>query len=99
MTRQKSQRELEQQQQNLEYSKKELRVFVADIVPPDIAAKEAMEDRMRELENLVNTYGGVVIIEHIQQRTTPDYNTFIGAGKLEDIMHEMELQDANILIF
>jgi 50S ribosomal subunit-associated GTPase HflX len=37
-----------------------------------------MDDRMRELENLVTTYGGTVILEHIQKRGIPDYNTYIG---------------------
>jgi hypothetical protein len=33
----------------------ELRVFLADIVDKQ-TSKEILEDRMRELENLVNTY-------------------------------------------
>jgi hypothetical protein len=57
MGRQKSDRELEQMQQNLEYSNKELRVFLADILPKDFVIRNSMEDRMLELENLVNTYG------------------------------------------
>ncbi|MDF1682515.1 MAG: hypothetical protein P1U46_01870 [Patescibacteria group bacterium] len=55
--RKTSERELEQIQQNLEYSGEELRVFVADIIPEDIEIRRNMEDRMNELENLVNTYG------------------------------------------
>jgi hypothetical protein len=57
MTRKQSLRELEQIQQNLEYQNKNLRVFVADILPEDIEIRQNMEDRMVELENLVNTYG------------------------------------------
>jgi hypothetical protein len=57
MSRQKSQRELEQLQQNLEYQKGELKVFLADVVSPDISKNQNLEDRMLELENLVNTYG------------------------------------------
>jgi GTP-binding protein HflX len=57
-----------------------------------------MEDRMLELENLVNTYGWVVIVKHIQNKSTPDYNTFIGEWRLEEIMVEMKEKDANILI-
>lgn len=53
---------------------------------------------MKELENLVTTYGGVVILEHMQKRGIPDYNTYIGSGKLDEIMHEMQLQNANLLI-
>jgi hypothetical protein len=57
MTRKKSERELEQIQQNLEYQSDELRVFVADILPKELEIRKTMEDRMLELENLVNTYG------------------------------------------
>jgi hypothetical protein len=77
MTRKQSARELEQLQRNLEYSKKELKVFIADVIPPDFSMRESVKDRMVELENLVNTFGGVVIVQHIQNKRTPDYNTFI----------------------
>ncbi len=93
-----SERELESQQSQVGYRPGELRVFIADIVPPDLEKREAMEDRMLELENLVTTYGGVVILEHIQKRLLPDYGTYIGGGKLEEIMIEMQTQDANLLI-
>ncbi|MDD2871547.1 MAG: GTPase HflX [Candidatus Gracilibacteria bacterium] len=98
MGRQKSERELEQLQQNIEYSEQKLRVFVADILPADLEIRQNMEDRMIELENLVNTYGGVVIVKHIQNKSVPDYNTFIGEGRLEEIMEEMKREEANILI-
>jgi len=99
MTKNKSLRELEQIQQNLEYQNKELRVFVADILPKDLSIRKNMDDRMIELENLVNTYGWVVIVKHIQNKSVPDYNTFIGEGRLDDIIEEMKEKDSNILIF
>lgn len=98
MSRQKSQRELEQLQQNLEYQKGELKVFLADVVSPDISKNQNLEDRMLELENLVNTYGWVVILEHIQKKSHPDYETYIWTGKLDEIIAEMELKWANLLI-
>jgi len=98
MTRKKSERELEQIQQNLEYHENELRVFVADILPKDFEIRKTMEDRMKELENLVNTYWGVVIVKHIQNKAVADYNTFIWEGRLDEIIEEMQEQNANILI-
>lgn len=98
MGRQKSERELEQLQQNIEYSEQKLRVFVADILPADLEIRQNMADRMIELENLVNTYGWVVIVKHIQNKSVPDYNTFIGEGRLEEIIDEMKREEANILI-
>lgn len=96
MVRQKSQRELEQLQQNLEYLQSDLKVFLADVISPK--EKEDLKDRMIELENLVNTYWWVVILEHIQKKSHPDYDTYIWAWKLEEIMAEMELKWANLLI-
>jgi len=98
MSRKVSERELEQMQENLEYSWWELRVFLADILPEDIEIRHNMEDRMRELENLVNTYGWVVIVKHIQNKSVPDYNTFIWEWRLDQIIEEMQRENGNILI-
>jgi len=98
MTRKQSLREQEQLQQNLEYLGTELRVFVADILPADLKIRQTMADRMIELENLVNTYGWVVIVKHIQNKSVPDYNTFIWEWRLNEIISEMQEQNANILI-
>lgn len=98
MTRKKSERELEQIQQNLEYNNKELRVFVADILPKEIEIRKTMEDRMKELESLVNTYWWVVIVKHIQNKSVADYNTFIWEWRLDEIIEQMQEENANILI-
>lgn len=98
MTKQRSARELEQLQKNLEYTGEKLKVFIADIIPTDCCTRENMEDRMLEVENLVNTYGWVVILKHVQKRWLPDYNTYIWGWKLDEIMQEMELEWANLLI-
>lgn len=98
MARQKSDRELEQFQDNLEYSDAKLKVFLADILPKEVRQKQNMEDRMVELENLVKTYGWVVIVKHIQNKMVPDYDTFIGQGRLDEIKLEMEREWANLLI-
>jgi len=93
-----SERELENLQSQVGYEKGELRVFIADIIPSECCKRENMEDRMLELENLVSTFWGIVILEHIQKRDLPDYKTYIGTGKIEEIKHEMKLQNANLLI-
>lgn len=58
-----------------------------------------MEDRIVELENLVHIYGWLVILKHIQKRRVPDYNTYIWAWKLDEIIEEMKTENANLLIF
>ena len=75
----------------------QLRVFLVDIVTKD-TTPELLEDRMNELENLVQTYGGLVILKKFQKRDQPDYKTYIGKGKLEEIMADMVRLDLNLLI-
>ena len=53
---------------------------------------------MRELENLVDTYGGIVILQKYQKKQEPDHRTYVGKGKLEEIIFEMERLGANTLI-
>lgn len=98
MPRAKSQRELEQLQEKVWYSNETLKVFIADIIPT-CCARENMDDRMIEVENLVNTYGWLVVIKHIQKRWAPDYNTYIWSWKLDEIIDEMRISWANLLIF
>jgi 50S ribosomal subunit-associated GTPase HflX len=51
-------------------------VFLVDIVDKS-TKKEILEDRMRELKNLVETYGGVVVLEEYQKKDTPDPKTYL----------------------
>ncbi len=73
------------------------KAILVDVIPLEVPKHEA-EERLKELENLVTTYGGVVIIKTIQKRGVPDYSTFVGKGKLEEIMLEGQEKGANLLI-
>ncbi len=94
----KSQRELEQIQWNLEYSNKELKVFIADLLPYWEITEEEIKDKITETENLVNTFWWIVILKHIQKKSMPDYETFIWEWRLDEIVEEMKEAGANILI-
>ncbi|MDD5769742.1 MAG: 50S ribosome-binding GTPase [Candidatus Gracilibacteria bacterium] len=94
----KNLRELEQLQQKLEYQNETLKVFIADILPIENRNEIDMKARLEEVESLVNTYGGVVILRHIQKRGLPDYKNYIGTGKLDEIIEEMKASGANLLI-
>jgi GTPase len=76
---------------------KQMKVFLVDIVTKD-TKMDVLEDRMRELENLVETYGWLVILKKYQKKDQPDYQTYIGKWKLEEIMADMQRLDANVLI-
>ncbi len=62
-----------------------MKTIIIDIAPPKLSPEE-LDHRMNELESLVSTYGGVTIVKRVQKRTTPDYRTFIGSGKLDEII-------------
>lgn len=94
----KNLRELEQLQQNIEYQNDTLKVFIADVLPLEKRNEIDMQARMEEVENLVNTYGWVVILKHIQKRWTPDYKNYIWAWKIDEIIEEMQSSWANLLI-
>lgn len=81
----------------MEENKQALRVFLVDIVNKDITP-ELLEDRMNELESLLTTYGGLVVLKKFQKKDQPDYQTYIGKGKLEEIMADMQRLDLNLLI-
>lgn len=55
----------------------QLKVFLVDVVTKDTNT-DILGDRMRELENLVNTYGGVVILQTYQKKQEPDHKTYVG---------------------
>jgi len=74
-----------------------MKVVIADVIEPDFP-QQKLDYRMQELENLVNTYWGVVIVEKIQKRWKPDYETFLGKWKLEEIKYIMAQSGAKVLI-
>ncbi len=82
---------------NLDNQTKELKVFLADIAPKTLP-KEILWDRMAELENLVNTFWGLVILTKLQRKDQPDLQTYIWKWKLEEIIEEMIRVWANLLI-
>lgn len=83
--------------ETIEETKPEYRIYLVDIVPRDIPTN-LLEDRMMELESLVNTLGWIVIVHKYQKKDTPDLATYIGKGKLEEIIADMERMDANVLL-
>lgn len=84
--------------QKKDITKKELKVFLADIINEKIDPIE-QKYRLIELENLANTYWWLVVLKKIQKRDIPDYNTYIWSWKLQEIKLDMQNTKADILIF
>lgn len=62
-----------------------MKTVIVDIAPREVP-KEDLEARMDELENLVSTYGGITVVKRVQKRDSPDYATYVGTGKLEELV-------------
>ncbi len=76
---------------------KKPRVVLVDVIAPDTSKTEA-EKRLEELESLVNTYGGLVVVTKIQKRGLPDYKTFIGKGKVNEILEDAKEKKIDLVI-
>ncbi len=73
------------------------RAILIDVIPPDMAS-ETSERRLHELELLTQTYGGIAVVSLFQKRAIPHYQTFIGSGKLEEIIETAKAEKAKLLI-
>lgn len=60
------------------------RAILLDVIPPTSPKEEGFE-RLAEAESLVSTYGGIVVVKTVQRRGIPDYKTFVGSGKIEEL--------------
>jgi GTPase len=63
------------------------RAVLIDIIDLDNDLNES-ELRLNELDSLVKTYGGATVMKTYQKRSRPDYKTFVGSGKIREILDE-----------
>ena len=77
------------------------KTILVDVISPDMSKDEGMQ-RLGELESLVKTYGGMAVVKVIQKRGVPDYRTYVGSGKVQEILAENKSngkdRKANLLI-
>ncbi len=60
---------------------------------------EYTEECLAELEFLLRTAGGEAVKTVIQKLDRPDTRTYIGSGKIEEVMGYKDVLDADILVF
>ena len=53
-----------------------IKVFIAEVVTSQ-KDKKLIDQRMEELRQLVSTYGGLTIVQSVQQRAKPNYTTYV----------------------
>ncbi|MBU0540317.1 GTPase HflX [Patescibacteria group bacterium] len=73
------------------------RAILVDVIPPKLD-KHTAERRLFELESLTATFGGITVVKIIQKRSVPDYRTYVGSGKVEEIIQAAKTEKANLVI-
>lgn len=73
------------------------RAILVDIVDPRLSPTAAKR-RLEELESLTKTYGGIVVVSVIQKRSRPDYRTYIGAGKVDELIELTKKEQVDVLV-
>lgn len=73
------------------------KAILVDVIPLEMSKHEALT-RLGELENLTNTYGGIVVVKVIQKRGLPDYETYIGKGKVQELKEIGEKENCQLVI-
>lgn len=74
-----------------------LKAILIDSIKPDLSKEEAVS-RLIEAENLIKTFGGITLVKKIQRKLVPNYKTYLGKGKIQEIIEENQDLNANILI-
>jgi len=73
------------------------RAILIDVIPSTMEPLQAKR-RLMELESLTRTYGGIVVVKLLQKRALPNYRTYIGKGKLEEIIQIAKEERVELLI-
>lgn len=73
------------------------RSIIIDVVSPETNVAQA-ERNLIELKSLIKTYGSIDVGHIIQHRTKPDKDTFIGSGKVQELIEMVTNKKIDILI-
>lgn len=73
------------------------RAILIDVVSPEMT-KETAERRLTELDALTKTYGGIVVVKTLQRRAIPNYKTYIGPGKIEELIQLAQAEKCELII-
>lgn len=73
------------------------KVVIVDVINPHLKIEEATKN-LEELKSLVSTYHGVDVVDVIQHRTRPDKATFIGSGKVDELISIVKKQKIDIIV-
>jgi GTP-binding protein HflX len=73
------------------------RVVLIDIIDPRQNQADAQK-KLQELKSLVATYDGIDVVDIIQHRSRPDKATFIGSGKVAELIGIVKSKRIDIVV-
>lgn len=79
-------------------AKKKERVVLVGVITPD-ETEEQEKEYLEELAFLVETAGGITIKQFTQKLQRPDVRTYVGKGKLEDILAFVKVEEIDLVVF
>jgi GTP-binding protein HflX len=74
-----------------------LKAVLIDVIPKN-ESRTSAEKNLDELSRLVETYGGIVIVKVIQKRGRPSMKTYLGTGKVLEVLQTAEEKGADLII-
>ncbi len=79
--------------------KEQDRVIIAGVHTGALnSLNDTTEESMRELSELVETAGGIVVGEMVQNRQVVETGTYFGEGKLEELKNAAETLEADMIV-
>jgi len=79
-------------------AKKKERVVLVGVITPD-ETEEQEKEYLEELAFLVETAGGITIKQFTQKLQRPDVRTYVGKGKLEEILAYVNVEEIDLVVF
>jgi len=73
------------------------KTIIIDVIDPNQKTENALLE-LAELRSLIKTYGGIDVAYHMQHRTHPDKNTYIGSGKAQELLQIVKDKRIEIVI-
>jgi len=73
------------------------RIVIVDVINPDQKTAVATQN-LEELKSLISTYRGIHIVDVIQHRRRPDKSTFIGSGKVAELIEIVKKQKIDVVV-
>jgi len=73
------------------------RIVIVDVISPFQKTENAGQN-LEELKALISTYHGIHIVDVIQHRTRPDKATFIGSGKVAELVEIVKKQKIDVVV-